>query len=279
MKTIVSTAALALLMTGVAAPALAQSAADWRGPYIGIYGGAVDSNEEAGESLVFDRDFDGDFDDLVVTSTGADAFSPGSCDGAALSQLASTGCDKDDRGAEGSIRAGYDWQFGSIVVGAVGEWAVTNHKDTVTSFSTTPANYVFGREVESVAALRARVGFASGPALYYLTGGAAYAKVDNTFRTTNAANSFTVQTDEDDADGYQLGGGVEWRLAPGLSVTGEYIYTDLTAGDYVIRVGNNGTTPATNPFILAPNTVGTDMTRSNDSMELHQLRIGMNVRF
>lgn len=276
---IVSAASLTLLMAGVAAPALAQSAPDWTGPYIGIYGGSVDTNEQAGERLVFDRDFDGQFDDTVVTSTGADAFSPGSCDGAALGQTPSSGCDKDDRGVEGSIRAGYDWQFGSVVVGALAEWSVLDHKDTVSSFSTTPANYVFGRELEDMAAIRARVGFASGPALYYLTGGAAQASIKNTFRTTNTANSFTVREDGDSADGYQLGAGVEWRLAPGLSFTGEYLYSNLTPDDYVLRVGNTGTTPATNPFILAPNTAGTDMTRSNDGMELHHLRIGMNVRF
>jgi outer membrane immunogenic protein len=45
-----------------------------------------------------------------------------------------------------------------------------------------------------------------------------------------------------------------------------------------VRVGQ-GTAPATNPFILAPNTAGTDMMRSNDDLELHALRIGMNVRF
>lgn len=279
MKMIIAAGSLAALMAGVSAPAMAQSVPDWTGPYIGIYGGAIDNNEQAGESLIFDRDLDGQFDDIVTTATGADAFSPGSCDGAATNQTAAGGCNKDDRGVEGSIRAGYDWQFGQIVVGGVAELSAVNLTDTVTSFSTTPANYVFGRELNHMAALRARVGFASGPALYYLTGGAAYAKVDNTFRTTNAANSFVVQSDEDDADGFQLGGGVEWKLAPNLSITGEYLYTNLTPGDYVIRVGNNGTTPATNPFILAPNTAGTDMTRSNDEMELHHLRIGMNVRF
>jgi outer membrane immunogenic protein len=279
MMKFVSAASLTLLMAGVAAPAMAQSAADWRGPYIGIYGGAVDANEEAGERLVFDRDFDGDFDDTVVTGLGADAFSPGSCDGAGLGQVPATGCDKDDRGVEASVRAGYDFQFGSVVVGVLGEWSAMNHKDTVTSFSTTPANYVIGRELEQMAAVRARVGFAAGSGLYYLTGGAARAKVENTFRTTNTANSFTAIQDEDKADGYQLGGGVEWRLAPGLSVTGEYLYSNLSPDDYIIRVGNTGTTPAGNPFILAPNTAGTDMKRSNDEIELHHLRIGMNVRF
>lgn len=279
MMKIVPAASLALLMAGVAAPAPAQSSPDWSGPYIGIYGGVIDSNEEAGERLVFDRDFDGAFDDTVVTTSGADAFSPGSCDGAANNQLAAGGCNKDDRGPEGGVRLGYDFQFGGLVAGVVGEWSAVNLNDTVTSFSTTPANYVFGREVDSIAAIRARMGVAAGSGLYYVTAGAAQADVTNTFRTTNGANSFTVTQNEDKADGFQLGAGVEWRLAPGLSLTGEYMYTDLQADDYIIRVGNTGTTPATNPFILPPNTAGTDMTRSNGNMEMHALRIGMNLRF
>jgi outer membrane immunogenic protein len=274
----VSAASLAILLASVAAPALAQSAPDWSGPYIGIYGGVVENNEDAGERLVFDRDFDGQFDDTVILNgTTNDAFSPGSCDGAATGQSAGS-CDVDPTGVDASVRLGYDMQFGPLVVGLVGELSAVDLEDSVTSFSTTPAAYVFTRQVEQMAALRARVGFATGPALLYVTGGAATAKVENSFRTTNGANSFTETLNEDKADGYQLGAGVEWKLARNLSLTGEYLYSNLQADDYVVRVGQ-GTAPATNPFILAPNTVGTDMMRSNDGLELHALRLGMNVRF
>ncbi|MDQ8027637.1 MAG: outer membrane beta-barrel protein [Brevundimonas sp.] len=279
MKYLLPAATLSLLMAGVAAPALAQSAPDWSGPYVGIYGGAVDNKENDGETLVFDRNLDGVFGETVTTSGGADAFAPGFCGGRAQSNEAVTGCLGDDTGVEGSIRAGYDWQFGSIVAGIVAEWSAVDLSDTATGFSSTPANYVFNREINDMAALRARVGYAMGPALIYATGGAAYAGVDNSFSTTNTANSFTTTRDEDDADGWQAGAGLEWRLAPNLSVTGEYLYTSLNTGDYVVRAGNNGTTPATNPFILAPNTAGTDIARSSDEMELHAFRIGMNVRF
>ncbi|MFA4894364.1 outer membrane protein [Brevundimonas sp.] len=274
-----SAASLAVLLAGVAAPALAQSVPDWSGPYIGVYGGVVENNEDAGEGLVFDRDFDGQFDDTVVLSgSTTNAFTPGSCDGSATGQAASGGCDVDPTGVDGSIRAGYDMQFGPLVVGLVGELSAVDMEDSVTSFSSTPAAYVFTRQVEQMAALRARVGFAVGPALLYATGGAATAKVENSFRTTNTTNSFTETVNEDEADGYQLGGGVEWKLARNLSLTGEYLYSNLQPGDYVVRAGA-GTAPATNPFILAPNTAGTDITRSNDGLELHALRIGMNVRF
>jgi outer membrane immunogenic protein len=276
LKTI-SAASLTLLLTGVAAPALAQSAPDWSGPYIGVFGGVVDTHDDRTETLVFDRDLDGSYDDTVVTSGGADAFGPGFC----ADQISGGAprCDRDPQGVEGGVKLGYDMQFGRWVIGAVGEVAGADVEDSVTGFSTTPAYYSFSRKLDHMAALRARVGLAAGPALVYATGGAAYGKVENRFTTNNTANSFTATTDEDNADGYQFGGGVEWRLAPSLTVTGEYIYSDLETGEYNIRVASNGTTPATNPFILAPNTTGTDMTRSGDSFKSHAFRIGMNMRF
>ncbi len=270
-----STATLALLLAGVAAPALAQ---DWSGPYGGVFGGHLESDDNGSERLVFDRDFDGDFDDPVLTSGGLDAFSPGSCDGEFRTNAPGV-CERDPGGVEGGVRLGWDWQLGSWVIGAVGEISAVQAEDSVTSFSTTPAAYAFTRNLRHTAALRARVGYASGPALGYVTAGPAYGKIDNRFFTTNGANSFTERSNEDDADGFQAGAGVEWRLAPSLTLVGEYMYTSLDAGDYVIRAGNTGTTPATNPFILAPNTGGTDITRSADEFRTHAFRIGMNVQF
>lgn len=278
MKTI-SAASLTLLLAGVASPALAQSVPDWSGPYVGVYGGVLENNEDSGEGLVFDRDFDGQFDDTVVLNGAtASAFAPGSCSGAALGRTPADGCDLDPTGVEGSVRLGYDMQFGAFVVGAVGELSAADVEDSVTSFSTTPAAYVFTRELESMAALRLRAGFATGPALLYVTGGGAMAKVQNSFRTTNTANSFTETVNDDEADGYQLGAGVEWALAPNFTLTGEYLFTNLQPGDYVVRAGP-GTAGPTNPFILPPNTVGTDISRGNDGMELHAIKLGMNVRF
>lgn len=286
MNRLFSAAATALLLTGVAAPAMAQSVLpnwdarpNWTGGYIGVYGGATVTNDQDDERLRFDRNLDGNFGDTVRTTAGADAFSPGSCGGAPNGVVPSAGCDSDSKGSEGSIRAGYDLQFGSFVVGALAEYsAIAGGEDSVTSYSTTPANYVFTRKLQNLAAIRARVGYAYGPALLYATGGAARGDVTNRFFSSNMANSFTPTVNEDEANGYQAGGGLEYQLAPNLSVTGEYMYTSLDAPDYVIRVGQ-GTAPATNPFILPPNTTGTDITRSNGRFGLHAVRIGMNYRF
>jgi outer membrane immunogenic protein len=284
--TLFAAASTAALLAAFAAPASAQtlfgqSGPDsWTGPYVGVFGGFTQQNGQDDERLRFDRNLDGNYGDTVTLATpaGADAFSPGYCDAAANSTTAAAGCDSDGPGTQGGVRAGYDYQIGSFVVGVVGDYSVGNQEDSVTGFSTTPAAYTFTRTLNNLAAVRARVGYAYGPALIYATGGVARGEVENTFFTTNGANTFTARIDEDEADGYQLGGGVEYALAPHLSVTAEYLYTSLDAGDHVIRVGQ-GTAPATNPFVLAPNTTGTDIIRSNSKFGLHAFNIGMSYRF
>ena len=273
-------AATLLAASAIAGSSAAQSRQDWTGFSVGIVGGALATKDDGDETLVFDRDFDGQFDDPVLTVAGANAFSPGFCDGAAQNPTAAGGCDDDKEGAEAALRGGYDMQFGAFVIGALAEISTSTAEDSVTGFSTTPAYYTFKRNLQGVAAARLRAGYAFGPALVYATGGYAVGRIDNRFTTSNGVNSFTTtDDDETDADGYQAGGGLEYRLAPNLSVVGEYIYTSLDVDDpFVVRVGRGGA-PATNPFILPLNTAGTDMTRTNDKFEVHSLRIGMAYRF
>lgn len=283
---VASAISTALLLAGVAAPATAQSwmpnwdaRPNWTGGYVGIYGGATMTNDQDDERLGFDRNLDGRFGDTVTTATGADAFSPGSCGGAPNGNVPTAGCDDDADGAFGGFRAGYDFQLGSFVVGAQVEYAgVVGAEDSVTSYSTTPASYTFSRNLEDLAAVRARIGYAYGPALIYGTGGFASGEIANRFYSSNTQNSFTATERSAQADGYQAGGGVEYMLAPNLSVTGEYIYTSLEPEDFTVRVGR-GVAAANNPFVLTPNTTGTDIIRSNGRFGLHAVQIGMNYRF
>lgn len=274
-------AATALLAgSAIAGSSAAQAQESWTGFSVGIVGGGLMTKDNEDERLVFDRNFDGVFNEPVVTTTGANAFSPGFCGGAANGATAAGGCDDDKTGAEAALRGGYDMQFGPFVLGAIAEISTSTAEDSVTGFSTTPASYTFKRNLQGVAAARLRAGYAYGPALLYATGGYARGRIDNRFTTSNMTNSFsTTSEDETDSDGWQAGGGVEYRLARNLSVVGEYIYTSLDVDDpFVVRVGRGGA-PATNPFILPLNTAGTDIARSSDKFRVHSVRIGMAYRF
>ena len=222
----------------------------------------------------FDTNLDGQYGDTVRTASGANAFSPGFCDGAAQGSTPGA-CPDDDGGFEYGVRLGYDWQFGAVVVGVLAEGSKTRVKDSVTAFSTTPAFYTFTRKLDSVIALRLRGGYAFGDNLLYATGGAARGSVDHSFFTSNGVNTFR-QSSSEDADGYQLGGGYERKLTPDVTLGVEYLYTSLDDEGSVVRA--QGPAPATNPFILV-NPNGVDMRRTEDEMNVHSLRVTASYRF
>jgi opacity protein-like surface antigen len=273
-KTFVAVGALAAAVA--ATPAAAQ---DWSGGYIGGFAGAQVQDQEENERILFDTNLDGTFGDTVRTTTAADAFSPGFCDGSPKANNAAAGCTGDDEAAgEVGLRAGYDWQRGNLVFGIVGDLSLTNVEDSVSAFSTTPANYAFQREVQGLAAARVRLGYAMGPYLPYVTGGYAVARVANDYSTSNGANSFTPTSNSGEADGFQIGAGIERRLTNSVSVGLEYVYSDLEANDpLVVRTGP-GTAPATNPFLIV-DPRGTDQIRSSDSIQLHAFRVTGSIRF
>lgn len=263
------------VMSGAAFSAQAQDQ-DWTGFYAGGFIGGMPQLDEDDETLLFDTDLNGEYGDTVRTGAGADAFSPGFCGGTALGVTPAAGCDKDEYGVEAGLRMGYDRQFGSFVVGGLIEGSAVSIKDSVSGYSTTPAFYTATRDLDYLAAARLRAGYAFGPNLAYVTGGYAWGKIDQKFTTSNGANSFT-QNDVDDADGWQLGGGVERKVAQNLSVGLEYVYTRLEPDTYNVRVGP-GSAPDTNPFLLV-NENGTDLTRSNEDFDVHAVRLTAAYRF
>ena len=269
-----------------AAPAFAQEADDK--PFDGLYvGGTVGFDaqpNDVGSTILFDRNLDGTFGDTVTTSAGANAFAPsatqpgaGFCNGRATSTGLLTGCtnDKDDISYSGRI--GFDKQFTHIVVGIVGEFGKSEVRDSVSAFSTTPASYTMTRKVDYNANLRLRAGYAFDKTLFYATGGGAYAKVKSTFETSNTANAFAA-SGKNDAWGFVAGGGIEQKIGRHFSLGLEYLYNQYKDGDFRVRA-TQGTAAATNPFVLAPNTAGTDFRRSDDKFRWHSVRATAQFRF
>ncbi|MGN5374504.1 outer membrane protein [Sphingomonas hankookensis] len=271
-----STILLAGAATMAAMPAMAQEERTWTGGYAGISAGLDFQGNDDNARINFDTNLDGNFNDTVRTTTNADAFSPGTCGGRALGPQP-TGCrrDSDRLGYAGHV--GYDVQFGNIVVGAVGEFGKSNIVDATSAYSTTPARYAFVRSMDWNAQGRLRAGYAIGDTLPYITGGAALARIDRGFETSNGANSFTQDRDRRNAWGYTAGGGVEQRVSDNFSIGVLYTYTSVKDDSPTVRVGP-GTAPATNPFLLA-NAAGTDMRRSDDRFDWHSARVRASFRF
>ena len=274
-----------ILLTALALaplPALAQAPAgdSWTGFYAGGRAGYSLHGKTRGEQLLFDTNQDGAFGDTVRTTTGANAFSPGFCAGAARGTTPAAGCRKDRNGLEWAINAGFDYDLGKVVVGGLAEFGAAYGEDYVTGFSTTPAYYTLSREQKYTYGGRARVGLPLGPGrntMPYLTAGAFKAEIKNRIWSSNVANSYTVSNGKGPW-GYRVGGGVEQRVDRHLSIGLLYLYSRIEDDDGArIRVGP-GTAPATNPFRLV-NSSGTDLRRSYKGSDRHSASVTANVRF
>lgn len=270
---------LALAAAAFSTAALAQTDDDasWTGFYAGVQVGQGSQPGDASETIRFDTNLDGVYGDTVRTAAGADAFTPGFCGGAAITALPADGCVGDNKRLEGGAHLGYDYQVGDgFLVGVVADYNRTSLRDSVSSFSSTPARYTMTRELRDAASLRARAGVITGETLIYATGGLAYGKLRNSFSTSNGANSFTGNGNES-GFGYALGGGVEQRLAKKFTIGLQYLYRSIAAGDYVVRAGP-GTAGLTNPFRIV-NANGTDFSRSDSRFASHSIQLTAGYRF
>lgn len=254
------------------------------GVYIGAAGGYDVQPNDVGSSILFDRNGDGNFNDSVNTITGANAFSPGFCNGSARTGSAAFGCRNDDDGWAYYGRVGGDVQRGNIVVGVVGEFGKTKITDSTSGFSTTPASYTMARKVKWEGSVRGRAGYAINTTLFYGTFGAGYARIDNLFFTTNTANAFAA-TGSKNQWGILGGGGIEQKLTKHISIGMEYMYHQYQDNDARVRVtagtalAGSPILLANNPFLIAPNTSGTTFRRSDDYFRWHSLRGTVSFKF
>lgn len=250
------------------------------GFYVGGAIGAEAPEDSRTDRFVFDTDQDGNFDNTVVTTTGADAFSPGFCTGSVPGNNRASGCGDDGLEVGYAARIGYDARIGDgpFVAGVLVEGAKPGVSDFTTAFSTTPASYTIESEIDYSVMARGRLGFSPGDGrgLFYVTGGVGYARVENNFTTTNGANSFTSIDDRDWQFGAQVGGGAELMLTRNVGLGVEYLYSTYDNDEYVVAVGP-GTAGATNPFLLASG--GTNLANAENDLDYHSLRGTLSFHF
>lgn len=124
------------------------------------------------------------------------------------------------------VHLGYNYQVNSLVFGV--------ETDLETSWLGGSGIGGLGglhkTDVDYMGSLRGRLGFAAGNTLFYLTGGLAYAGLDQErsagaqFRPFAGNQSFKT--------GWTLGGGIEHAFTSNISARLEYRYTDLGRNDW-----------------------------------------------
>ena len=268
---------VSLFAAGIAAACAATAHAQtWTGGYVALSAGSAKvSNHNRG--LAFDTNADGVYGDTVRDFTGADYFSPGFCQGTATGKTPAAGCSKDSHKGGVGIRAGYDMQTGHWVYGAVVDVSSLKLRDSVSAFSTAPDSYTFSRELNTLTAVRGRLGWGESKWLVYATAGFASADMNRAFATTNALNSFTA-LHTNTANGGQLGAGAEWRFARNWTVGVEYLNTSLRDHGPVILAQGSANTFASNAF-LTGSPEGTAMRRADTHFRFDTVSLTLSYRF
>jgi len=278
MKT-VSAMSLAMgLAFAVPAPAMAQQdpSTHFNGPYIEGFGGVAARSSDTNSSLEFDTDQNGTYGD-TVRAGGANAFSPGFCDGSALGSRPANGCRGDRDKVEYGGRIGYDYRMNNFVVGGLIEASKNNSVDATSGFSTTPASYTLQRKLDYNVSARLRAGYTPGGGmLFYVTGGGSMAKIDHDVYSTNVANTFDYARDGKRVWGWQAGGGGQIMVTNNLSLGVEYLYNRYKDDKAYVLVGQ-GTAPATNPFVVTSG--ATRMRLADDRFDYHSLRATVGFHF
>jgi outer membrane immunogenic protein len=249
MKVRASLAAAAALLS-LGSPALAQAPLPvpiWTGAYLGAFIGAIG----------------GDFNSKLTLEIEGDNFH---IDSSSF----------DDTSWLGGAQAGYDFQNGNIVFGAVGDWMATDlggshsfdNDDVCVGEGEGGCIEFYGDTAASLdwlATFRGKLGLAHGPFLFYVTGGLAIGKVKGEYGFDTdeggeggggggggaalpvaGANGLT-SSDYEYYDsgtstevGFAVGAGAAMQFTPHLIAEITYLHVDLGTADLSLNFPNGG---------------------------------------
>jgi outer membrane immunogenic protein len=260
----------ALAGFALSAPAHAEQALLFHGPYIGVNAGAAwgrsgfSTNPNCPAASV----------DATFCNAAPD---PSAVNGAAV---AASGSGKlSPVGFTGGVQAGYNWQRGHIVYGAEVDFGALDLEKRATEsglfpFAFLATQYTLTQKMSAdwLATVRARLGFTMMPhVLLYTTGGLAFSDVklsssygDNAIDAAFPGGSgygskSAIRT------GWTAGGGIEWAHDKDWLIRVEYLYVDL--GSMRVAVPTSNT-----PEFTQTMTVSSDLTAQIG-------RVGLNYRF
>jgi outer membrane immunogenic protein len=157
----------------------------------------------------------------------------------------------------GGLQAGADYQFAqNWVMGVEGQYSwLSNGNNNGTTF---PILGVATRTDRGLGSVTGRLGWTWGPGLLYAKGG--YAFTDTSLGVTVAGVPVPFAVTGNSKNGFTVGAGLEYMLAPNWSVKGEYQYYNFS---------NTTFAPLTPVGLLG-------QTFRNDE---HTIKAGVNYRF
>jgi outer membrane immunogenic protein len=216
LKRILFAGAASILISGAAQAAdiVEPAVFDWTGPYVGLQGGYAWG----------DNDVEVDAPPVL----------PGAAAQAIVLNPPEDGS-IDIQGWVGGLHLGYLWQSDSLVLGIEGDGEFADIDGDTDVFANAGDPLPTGeleQEIDWLASLRLRAGFAWDRTLLYATGGLAVGGVELTAKD----NGPNPDVDESDTEwGWTVGGGLEFAFTDALSARIEYRYTDLGKTDLTVE--------------------------------------------
>ena len=208
-------------MTGIAwAADMDLPAYDWSGFYLGVHGGGAW--------------VDGDIPAQTPATGGA----------------FQTWNGEDDLGLLFGGQAGFNHQFGNLVLGVEGQFSFATNEGSASYPGRPDMDY----DMNWLAAVGPRIGFAADNMLLYAKGGVAFADFDYSHLSGGGPRSAST-TDT----GFMLGAGIEYGFTENVSAKLEYGY--FAFGDDTVNV-------STAPLINVAH-----------DRDIHAVTLGVNYRF
>jgi len=130
--------------------------------------------------------------------------------------------DHDSDGFIGGAQVGFNIQSGNWVFGLEGDFSGSGIDGDATVTPPGFAAISVASDVDWLATVRGRVGYAFDTTLLYATGGLAVGKIEFSYETATDTGS-----DDDTFLGFAVGAGVEHAFTDRLSGKIEYLYVDL----------------------------------------------------
>lgn len=140
----------------------------------------------------------------------------------------------------GGFFGGYNYQLGNLLLGVEGDWSWSRADGQGRIIGDLVARF----QIESLASIRARVGFAYENALFYLTGGWAWSSI----RGSLAQVGMELASQRHELSGAVFGGGLEYRVSGDWVARLEYLRHALGARRYELTIPASATYAADMKF-------------------------------